>query len=105
LIDSAYVDLGTDGGKVSFTPPEYGKYMVRAADQEGGHRTSYSFYASGWGYAPWSMDNPDRIEIDLDQESYTEKEKAKLQVRAPFGGKLLLTVEKTEVLDLITYEM
>jgi len=105
LIDSAYVTLDADGGSISFVPPEYGKYMVRAADQDGGHRTSYSFYASGWGYAPWSMDNPDRIEIDLDRESYNEKEKAKLQIRSPFGGKLLLTVEKTEVLDLITYEM
>ncbi|MBD3217066.1 MAG: hypothetical protein GF310_02230, partial [candidate division Zixibacteria bacterium] len=105
LLDSAYVDVGIKGAAVSFVPPEYGKYMVRAIDTEGGHQTSTTFYASGWGYAPWSMDNPDRIEIDLDRESYGRKDKAKLQIRSPFGGKLLLTVEQTEVLDLITYDM
>ena len=36
------------------------------------------------------MDNPERIEIDLDKETYQPGEVAIVQIRAPFGGKLLL---------------
>lgn len=105
LIDSTIVNLGKAGTSVSFTPPEYGRYRIVATDRDGGHSASASFYASGWGFSPWSMENPDRIEIDLDKKSYSSKEDANVQIRAPFGGKLLITIEKTSVLDFIVYDM
>ena len=43
------------------------------------------------------MDNPERIEIDLDKETYQPGEVAIVQIRAPFGGKLLLSVEREKV--------
>ncbi len=54
----------------TFTPRDYGKYKVVISNPETGSKSSLSFYASGWGYSPWAMSNPNKIELDLDQESY-----------------------------------
>lgn len=89
----------------SFTPQEYGRFRIVAHDLRGGHASSVTFYASGWGYAPWAMTDPDRLELGLDKDLYSPGDKAIVQVRAPFGGKLLLTIEKNEVLEYITVEM
>lgn len=88
----------TEGiGNFDVTPDQYGKYRVIATDSKGGGSASQEFYSSGWGYSPWAMDNPDRIELDLDKEAYLPGETAIVQVRAPFSGKLLLTVEREKV--------
>lgn len=105
LIDSMYISTTGGNAQFSFTAPNYGSYRITAIDPNGGHSSSVQFYASGWGYAPWSMANPDRIEIDLDKDHYTEKDKARVQIKAPFSGKLLVTVEQDQVLEFITYKM
>ncbi|MBI5267541.1 MAG: hypothetical protein HY851_09950, partial [candidate division Zixibacteria bacterium] len=105
LIDSARVELTGEPVTVSFTPHDYGRYEIVARDAEGGHRSAVSFYATGWGFAPWAMTNPDRIELQLDKKTYVVGDKAMLQVRAPFGGKLLLTVEKGKVLEMISRDI
>ena len=51
------------------------------------------------------MENPDRLEIDLDKESYQPGEIAKVQIKAPFAGKLILTVERENVLSHRTVTM
>ncbi len=105
LLDSADVTVSPNGATVSFTPPQNGRYKVVAFDMEGGHSAARFLYASGWHYAPWSMEQPDRIEIDFDKNMYEPGENAVVQIRAPFGGTLLLTVEKEKVLEFITYRM
>ncbi|MGD8605507.1 MAG: MG2 domain-containing protein, partial [Anaerolineales bacterium] len=105
LMDSMTTSIADTGSTVYFTPPQYGSYEVVAEDLQGGHRSSRSFYATGWGYAPWAMAQPDRIEIDLDKTSYEAGEQAAVQVRSPFGGKLLVTIEKESVLEFITFDM
>jgi len=104
-VDSGRVHVPVEGGRVSFIPPRNGRYRVVVTDPKGGHRASTTFYASGWGYAPWSMEHPDRIDLGFDKDIYSPGEQANLQVRAPFGGKLLLTIEKETILDFITLEM
>jgi len=86
-------------GSFMVVPKDYGSYRVSARDVESNATASISFYASGWGYVPWAMDHPDRIELDLDKPSYLPGEKALVQVRAPFSGKLLLTLEREKVLS------
>jgi hypothetical protein len=89
----------TDGASpFSVIPLDYGVYVVAARDVESNASASLRFYAAGWGYSPWAMDNPDRIEIDLDKETYRPGEVAEVQLRAPFPGKLLLTVENRRIL-------
>lgn len=80
-------------------PSDYGRYLIVATDTRSAATTSLHFYASGWGYSPWAMDNPDRVNIDLDKAEYAVGDKVICQIRAPFTGKLLMTVENGEVLD------
>ncbi len=105
VIDSARIDIPAEGGSVQFAPPDYGSYIIEISDGSEGHVSSVQFYASGWGYAPWSMAEPDRIKIDLDRTNYIPGENARVQIRSPFAGTLLLTVESDRVLDMMTVQM
>jgi len=86
-------------------PEEYGAFVVVARDAVSGGSASLAFYASGWGYAPWAMDRPGRVELDLERETYLPGETARVQVRAPFPGKLILTVEREKVLHWQTVDL
>jgi uncharacterized protein YfaS (alpha-2-macroglobulin family) len=72
---------------------------VVVEDPKSGASSSLKFYVSGWGYAPWAMAEPEKLTIDLDKETYRAGEQAVLQVRSPFAGKLVLTVEREGILD------
>jgi len=89
----------TSGGApvtFDFRPDQYSEYRVEIKD-EGGHSSSISFYVTGWGYAPWAMSRPERLEIGLDKASYKPGETATVQIRSPFAGRLLLTVDGDKV--------
>jgi uncharacterized protein YfaS (alpha-2-macroglobulin family) len=105
VIDSVWISLDSAGLDLSFTPPDYGRYEIVARDIAGGHVSAVRFYASGWGRVPWSMEQPDRLDLDLDRESYLPGSRARLQVRAPFPGRLLLTIENETVQDYFTVEL
>ncbi len=51
------------------------------------------------------MKNPSRLELDLDKAEYQPGDTAVVQVRAPFAGKLLVTVERDRVLDTQVYDL
>ncbi|MFQ5708218.1 MAG: MG2 domain-containing protein [bacterium] len=99
LVRKFTLTSGAVSSSFNVTPPQYGRYRVVARDVDSGASASLWFYASGWGYSPWAMDHPDRIELDLDKEAYSPGETAEIQVRAPFAGKLLLTVEREKVFE------
>ena len=86
--------------------PDWGKYKVVVTDPSSGATTAVSFYVRGWGYAPWSMEHPDRIEIEMNQDQYQPGDEAQVLIKAPFSGKLLLTVEREKLYDsqLITMD-
>lgn len=104
-IDTEWVNSAVNGSTVQFTPGDYGRYQIMAADMEGGHEAAVEFYASGWGRVPWSLSEPDRLELDLDKSEYNPGERAKLQIRAPFGGKLLVTVENKEIQEYLIFDL
>jgi hypothetical protein len=104
-VDSAFVSIRDTTAMVTFTPRNYGAYRVRFTSPRTDHATATDFYVSGWGYAAWSMAKPDRIELELDKKLYTAGQSARVLVKAPFSGKLLVTVEKEKVLDIKTYTL
>jgi len=106
FIDAKDIVSTGEPGTFAFTPPEWGSYRVVVSDPVSGSSTSVLFFVSGWGYAPWSMENPDRIDIELDKDVYRAGDVAQAVVKAPFSGKLLLTVEREKVhfSKLITLE-
>jgi len=98
LDKSFTVTSGSGSTRFQFTPEQYGEYRIEVRDSDPkGHSASINFYASGWGYAPWAMDRPERLDIGLDKAIYKPGETAKVQIRSPFSGKLLLTVDGDKV--------
>jgi uncharacterized protein YfaS (alpha-2-macroglobulin family) len=104
-VDSVHVAINGGPNVVTFRTNEYGSYKVVVSGNGTAHTAATSFYVAGWGYSPWSMANPDRIEMELDKESYRENDTARLLVKAPFEGRLLLTVEKDMVFDFKSYDL
>lgn len=82
-----------------YIPKDYGRYQIVLKDCDGAARAVASFYASGWGYSPWSMEAPEKVDLELERKTYKVGEQAKLQVKAPFSGKALVTVEREKVYD------
>jgi uncharacterized protein YfaS (alpha-2-macroglobulin family) len=97
-IDSRAISSATEPGSFTFVPPTWGQYRVAISDPGSGATTAVTFYASGSGYTPWSMDRPGEVDLELDRPSYRSGDRARVLVKAPFGGRLLLTVEREKVL-------
>jgi uncharacterized protein YfaS (alpha-2-macroglobulin family) len=102
LLSQKPVAAGTGAGSVSFTPPGFGSYsVVLTADaaQPGpaGSSARTSFFCGGWGYSPWALENPARIELVPDKPQYAPGDTATIQIRAPFPGRVLLAVEGENV--------
>ncbi|MGB7062284.1 MAG: alpha-2-macroglobulin family protein, partial [Candidatus Zixiibacteriota bacterium] len=105
LVERKEISYTGDVSTVSFVPANYGQYLVVVEDPPSGASSSLLFYVSGWGYAPWAMAEPEKLMIDLDKDSYRVGESATVQIRSPFSGKLILTVERDGILDLRIIQM
>ena len=90
---------------VTLTPSDYGEYRVRLEDITSTATAELGFYVSGWGNIPVSMEHPTRLELTLNQPAYRPGQTAKLYVKAPFPGTLLLTIEREKVLNYRTIVM
>ncbi|UCC43186.1 MAG: hypothetical protein JSU65_08525, partial [Candidatus Zixiibacteriota bacterium] len=104
-IDSLWVSIDADGATASFTPADYGRYQIVVTDRESGHAADIQFFATGWGRVPWSLAEPDRLQLDLDQSDYLPGSRARLQVRAPFSGRVLVTIENEAVQDYLIVDL
>ena len=90
---------------VTLTPSDYGEYRVRIEDIASTATAELKFYVSGWGRTPVSMEHPTRLDLTLDKPTYRPEQTAKLFIKAPFPGTLLLTVEREKVLSHRTVVM
>lgn len=87
---------------LSFIPELSGEYEIRISKNEDdpGY-VSQHFYAYGWGdtdFSSFEVDKEGQIKIEADNESYAPGETAKLLFKAPFSGKLLVTIEQKDIL-------
>ncbi len=89
----------------TFTPTGYGEYRARLEDIESTATAEIGFYVSGWRNTPVSMEHPTRLDLVLDKPAYRPGQTAKLNIKAPFPGTLLLTVERERVLSHRTIVM
>lgn len=97
LIDTRTLPAGTESGGFGFVPPASGSYRVVLTDASTGASTELAFTASGWGYSPWAIRNPSRLDLELDREEYASGASAEVQIRSPFPGRVWLTVERDTV--------
>ena len=85
-------------GEVSFRPETYGSYMVRISDANDNARAVYRFYASDPEYAGSGSQLIDRVDMKPEKDLYKIGDKAKIKVKIPFEGLLLLTVENSKLI-------
>ncbi|MFW5799212.1 MAG: alpha-2-macroglobulin family protein [Spirochaetota bacterium] len=81
-----------------YTPTSNGSFKVTFTIPGSKTSSSLDFYAYGWGGDSFSLAEPNKLLLELDKTSYETGDIANVIVKSPFAGKLLLTVEREEVL-------
>lgn len=98
FIPKEHFDLASEGGKaeLAFTPEGQGQYLVRVASAEGGIVATcrVNVYGADGEALGEGTGRMDKVELSLDKKEYREGETAKLTVKAPFAGTLLLGIER-----------
>ncbi|MCX6233365.1 MAG: MG2 domain-containing protein [Bacteroidetes bacterium] len=86
----------------TYTPGASGSYEIRimASGSEG--YVAQEFYAYGWGdtdYTSFEVNREGQITIEADKQEYRPGQTARLLFKTPFDGKLLITVERDDVME------
>ncbi len=87
-------------GSFEIMCPDVGMYRMAATDVRSGSITCLEFYASRDtdGAQSLAMNQPERVEIVTDKKRYLPGENAKVLLRSPIPGAVLLTVETDSVI-------
>lgn len=102
LMYSTQIDLDDGTAVFEFTPSVSGMYEVRIAPEQGGNYVSKEFYAYGPGdtdYTSFEVSREGQVLIETDKDTYEPGDKARVLVKAPFDGFLLVTLERGNVMD------
>ncbi|MDB5235798.1 MAG: hypothetical protein JWR44_2791, partial [Hymenobacter sp.] len=86
----------------SFTPIYSGEYEVRVSRPGASSYVSQPFYAYGYGDTQanaFEVNNEGAVSIEADKPKYAPGETANLLLKSPFAGRILVTVERANVLD------
>ena len=97
-IEEKSLTLRNGLGEVSFRPEEWGSYMVRISDADDNARAVYRFYATDPRYAGRGSQLIDRIEMSTEKDTYRLGETAKVKIKAPFEGLMMITVENSKLI-------
>lgn len=97
------------GGKaqVSYTPTKSGEYEIRIYSNKGeGYvsRTFYSYGSSDTDFSSFNVDKDGEVLIEKDKETYKIGETADLLFKCPFSGKIIVTVERNDVLEFFVLD-
>ncbi|MCZ2355505.1 MAG: hypothetical protein LC115_02265 [Bacteroidia bacterium] len=87
---------------INFNVDISGEYELKIYQEGKAIPLSKKFYAFSYGatnYTSFAIDKEGKIDISLDKPEYSVDETAKLLFKTPFSGKILVTVEKDEVLE------
>jgi uncharacterized protein YfaS (alpha-2-macroglobulin family) len=91
---------GKDG--IQYVPTISGEYEVRVRRPGAEHYTLAHFYAYGYGstqYSSFEVSNEGRVLMETDKKTYHVGESANVLFKTPFDGRLLVTVERNNVLE------
>src|SRR6185436_19959046 len=90
-----------EGFNYNFVPRTPGNYEVRVYRPGANAYVSKTFYSyGGWGENnSFEVNTEGNIDIETDKALYQSGEKAKLLFKAPFSGRLLVTVESDHVIS------
>ena len=104
LISSKIVVVNGEQTGFSFVPRTSGEYELRVAIPGSNTYVSKSFYSYGsWGSdnTSFEVNNEGQVDIQLDKSSYYNGESVRALFKAPFDGRMLVTLETDK---LISYQ-
>jgi uncharacterized protein YfaS (alpha-2-macroglobulin family) len=102
VVYSNLLNLANGTGSFKYVPTVSGEYEVRIRRPQAEHYSVARFYAYGYGYTQYSsfeVSNEGRVLMETDQEKYKIGETARILFKTPFDGRLLVTVERNNVLE------
>jgi uncharacterized protein YfaS (alpha-2-macroglobulin family) len=87
--------------------PAAGNHRLTVSEEGGGIACRIQFYASDDADESTSppVTSPERVELVLDKKAYVPGDSAKVIVRSPFEGTLMLSVETDRVMSQFVLEM
>ena len=102
IVATGNTSINGEQTNYSFVPRSPGNYEIRVSIPGSASYVSRSFYSYGfWGgdNNSFEVNTEGQIDIETDKEKYTAGEKVKLLFKAPFSGRMLVTMEKDKVLS------
>src|SRR5450432_3851559 len=104
LISSKIISVSGEKTSFSFVPRTAGEYELRVTIPGSNTYVSKSFYSFGsWGSdnSSFEINNEGQVDIQLDKSSYFNGESVRALFKAPFDGRMLVTLETDK---LISYQ-
>ncbi len=96
------VDISGGPKDFSFIVSKSGRYQLRISKEGSNDFYRTNFYAYGWGSSTASsfdVNKEGKVDLVFDKKVYNPGDKAKILLTAPFSGKVLLTIERNNVLE------
>ncbi len=102
LLEKTTITLNGTANHFTFTPETSGRYEIRITKPGVRSYVKQEFYVYGWGRtsnSSFQVNNEGQIDITLDQIKYEIGDVANVILKAPFSGRVLVTVENEDLLD------
>ena len=102
LVSSGIVTVSGENTRYSFVPRSPGDYELRVSIPGSNSYVNRSFYSYGtWGgdNTAFAVNNEGHIDISLDKSGYYTGESVKALFKAPFNGRMLVTLETDKVVS------
>ena len=102
VLEKKKIKVNETATTFGFIPEISGQYEFRIKKPGVSAYVANNLYSYGWGsttYSSFKVNNEGQIDIETDKEKYNVGDKAKILLKAPFTGKMLISIETDKVLD------
>jgi uncharacterized protein YfaS (alpha-2-macroglobulin family) len=82
---------------------DWGQYRLEVFDPDSGAAASVRF-SSGWWAAPGTASTPDKLQVVADKETYETGDTAKVSIKPPFDGPIMLAIATDRILKTRTVD-
>jgi len=96
-LDERSLSIAASGVSIPLETQRPGNYFLILADPSGAELNRVSYTVAGDGNLARSLDKNAELQIALDKQDYTPGDQIKLNIRAPYTGTGLITIERDRV--------